>query len=78
MVSKGRCVARQASGERNSAAKLTAAQVLAIYRDTRPNNAIAGEYGVHESHVSRIKLGHKWRETTGHATPEHGAKHGVE
>jgi len=45
------------SGERNPAAKLTDAQVVAIRADTRTQAKIAADYGVKQQQISRIKSG---------------------
>jgi len=56
-VAKG----RQARGTRTNNAKLTEAQVLAIRGDPRPQRAIAAEYGVGQSLVSRIRASKRWQ-----------------
>lgn len=48
------------SGERNGRAKLTAEQVQAILRDPRGYRATARTYGVHRSHIARIRKGRSW------------------
>jgi hypothetical protein len=47
-------------GERNSSAKLTKDQVLAIRQDTRTQQAIANEYGVCQVTISAIKSRLTW------------------
>lgn len=47
-------------GERHHGVKLTAVQVLAIFRDGRTHAAIAAEYGVTPSNVTMIKQGRTW------------------
>ena len=47
-------------GERNGGAKLTVRDVLAVRADTRSQAAIAREYGVSQTCISRIKLRKKW------------------
>lgn len=42
--------------------KLTEAQVAAIREDDRPQSAIAADYNVNQSNVSRIKNGKTWHE----------------
>ena len=53
MVSKD----RQASGSNHPSAKLTDEQAWAIYYDERIQKAIAAEYGVDETTISKIKNG---------------------
>jgi hypothetical protein len=53
MAAKGRA--------RNAAAKVTAAQVLAIRADARPQGQIAADYGIDRSAVSLIKARKTWR-----------------
>lgn len=53
-----RCLPRP--GEANPAAKLTEAQVLAIRADTRPQRAIAKDYGITQAQVSRIVRREVW------------------
>jgi len=48
-------------GEQRYNAKLTDARVMAIRSDARPQRVIATEYGIHQSVVSRIKAGQRWR-----------------
>ena len=48
-------------GERQGQSRLNAEQVLAIRADARPYHAIAVEYGIDPSHVSRIKTRDVWR-----------------
>ena len=48
-------------GEEHPKAKLTNSDVVAIRADTRPNTAIAKEYGVAKSTVGRIKRRTIWR-----------------
>lgn len=52
---------RHTRGERNAASKLTADQVLAIRADHRTQVVIAAEYGILQTTVSEIKLGHRWK-----------------
>lgn len=47
-------------GERYGANKLTTTQVQAIIADTRSQSAIAEEYGMNQSQISRIKAGKRW------------------
>lgn len=54
-------------GEAHGRAKLTEAEALAIYRDSRPHREVAAEFGVSQSHVSHIKTGAKWAWLTGEA-----------
>ena len=58
MIDKGRD--NGPKGERQHLAKLTAVQVLAIRADTRSLRAIAKDYGVHNSVISRIKRRDIW------------------
>lgn len=48
-------------GERHKASKLTDAIVRLIRADGRSQQAIADEYGVSQSNISRVLLGHTWR-----------------
>lgn len=57
MVERGRSLA----GERHNMAKLTQEQVEAIRLDPRLQRVIAAEYGIRQSHVSRIKNRERWR-----------------
>jgi hypothetical protein len=52
---------RQPRGEGIAAAKLTKLDVRAIRADSRPQVAVAAEYGVHPAHISRIKGSKRWR-----------------
>lgn len=54
---------RNAAGEANGHAKLTAAQVADIRRDARTQRAIAAQYGVDESTISQIRAGKRWKST---------------
>jgi hypothetical protein len=56
---KGRC--RVAHGEKQHAAKLTQAQVLAIREDRRSQRKIAAAYHVNQGTISSIKLRKTWR-----------------
>lgn len=47
-------------GVRNGRAKLSEADVLAIYADTRPKEEIARQYGVHSATVRDIKRARIW------------------
>ena len=47
-------------GERHAQAKLTAVQVLAIFRDPRSHAAVAAEHGVSPDNIRSIKLGLSW------------------
>jgi hypothetical protein len=47
---------------RGRGTKLTPDQVAAIRADSRRHRVIAVEYGISNSHVSRIKSGEKWRD----------------
>jgi len=61
-VNKG----RQSSlpGTNNGNAKLTEAQIKAIYHDPRTNKEIANEYNIVPSYVSQIKLKKIWKHIT--------------
>lgn len=50
-----------AHGERAGLARLTGSDVVRIRADTRPQAVIGKEYGIHQSQVSRIKAGQRWR-----------------
>ena len=58
-ANKGR--GREARGEKNSSAKLTERQVLAIFNDPRPEREVADEFGVSAGTVTAIKNGRAWR-----------------
>lgn len=47
-------------GERHGLAKLTAEQVRAIRADTRSASMVAAEFGLHWSHVYKIRKGSSW------------------
>jgi hypothetical protein len=49
------------SGEKNPASKLTDEQVIAILADRRSQAKIAQDFGVSQSHISRIKRGEQRR-----------------
>jgi hypothetical protein len=51
---------RTARGEKHGHSKLTAAQVRLIKNDKRKRAEIADEYGIHITHVSRIRHGARW------------------
>ena len=51
---------RNRRGEEMTHAKLTEQQAVAIFHDTRPQKAIARDYGVSRSTVSLIKQGRNW------------------
>ena len=51
---------RTARGENQGRSKLTRADVRAIRADPRAQTEIADSYGVHQSHVSAIKLRRVW------------------
>ncbi len=52
---------RNAFGEKNGHARLTSAQVESIRSDKRTQTAIALDYGVCPSHISRIKSHEVWQ-----------------
>jgi len=52
-------------GEGHTNAKLTEAQVLEIYADTRAARVIAPQYGVHKNAVLNIRNGETWAWLTG-------------
>jgi hypothetical protein len=51
---------RTPRGEAHHSAKLTAPEVLAIRKDTRPQRAIAAAYGVSKCAIAGIKAGKTW------------------
>ncbi|WP_406236896.1 hypothetical protein ACF3NX_06315 [Acetobacter orientalis] len=57
---------RSSHGTKNGRNKLTEEQVKTIYSDTRSQDKIASEYGVHQTLVSAIKIGKLWSRVTGH------------
>ena len=64
MMRKGRSGNR--AGSRNSRAKLTEQQALAIYRDRKtPMGELVATYGVQQSTVYSIRCGHLWSHVTG-------------
>lgn len=52
-------------GCKNTGAKLTEEQVIAIYRDTRTSKEIAADYPININSVYRIKNGMRWKHITG-------------
>lgn len=60
---KNDCVAkeRHVFGETHPTAKLKAIEVLAIRADSRPQRAIAKDYGISQRQVSTIKTHSQWR-----------------
>ena len=52
---------RMAVGEKHPTAKLSEAQVIAIFNDERTYAKISDQYGVVQSAISDIKNGKKWR-----------------
>lgn len=67
MTSKGRGVLPAARGEKHGASKLTEAEVLAIFKDCRPQSVIAESYGVAPSLISQIKRRKVWKHVHGRA-----------
>lgn len=55
---------RDARGSRQGLAKLTDAKARRIFADTRTQDVIAAEYGVHQSQVSNIKRRRTWAHAT--------------
>ena len=52
---------RDLCGRTGRGLRLTSRQASAIRRDGRVQRVIAEEYGIDQSHVSRIKSGRNWR-----------------
>jgi len=52
---------RSAKGEGNGHHVLTESEVISIMADSRPNSAIAKDYGVHTDTVRCIKIGKTWK-----------------
>lgn len=52
-------------GERNSHAKLTAEHVVAIRRSDKTTVALAADYGISQTSISKIQLGLTWRRVGG-------------
>ena len=52
---------RKAKGFRLPRTKLTLEQIAVIIADTRPQQMIADEYGIHNSYVSQLKSGKRVR-----------------
>jgi hypothetical protein len=61
MVAKGRDYRGNHAGELNSSAKLTAAQVIAIYSERSSLREAAKKYGVSQTQISKIRLGKIWK-----------------
>jgi hypothetical protein len=59
---KGRAQCTQGVAHHQS--KLNEAQVRAIRTDPRPHRAIAGDYGITQQHVGKIKRLEQWRHIT--------------
>lgn len=60
-IAKGRQARnRHIRGEAVSTARLTDAQVLAIRSDTRKQRVIADDFGIDQSHVSKLRSGQRW------------------
>ncbi len=57
MIAKGRKRGGPRPGEAHHSAKLSDADVAAIRASTDSQTALARRYGVHQSHISRIKSG---------------------
>jgi hypothetical protein len=66
-VAKGRSADMR--GERNSNAKLTPADVLAIHRDMRPHRTVAKTYGITGKTVKSIRTRRLWPEIEREALP---------
>lgn len=67
-----RKVTRPRQGTNSPNHRLTEAQVLQIYADTRMNAEIASEIGCDRSLISRIKNGYLWASVTGHQRQNRG------
>ena len=65
MASKGRGVIPALRGEEHGASKITEAQALAIFKDSRPQAVIGDSYGVAQSLVSQIKNMKVWKHIHG-------------
>lgn len=52
---------RMPHGERCGAAKLTPDQVREIRSSTDSTKVLGARYGIHPSHVSKVRLGRKWQ-----------------
>lgn len=61
MVERG----RSGAGEKNSCAKLTAVEVVAIYKSDEPRSVLAKRYGISKANVRSIKVGNSWAKVTG-------------
>lgn len=64
MVSKGRHRPPDNKGESHGLAKLTVAEVVAIFVDNRKPSELAAAFGVSKSTVSAIKGGKRWHHVT--------------
>ena len=60
------CVSKRRNcfGSKHPSAKLTEADVIAIYEDPRSQPAISASYGIPQAAVSRIKLAKSWTHVT--------------
>jgi hypothetical protein len=52
------------TGSKNNQSKLTETQVATIYWDARVRSAIAKEYGISTTMVTKIKKGQAWKHVT--------------
>jgi len=55
---------RACFGERNPMSRLSADQAREIYKSSECSRVLADRYGVHVTHVNRIKRGAKWGRVT--------------
>lgn len=60
MAEKGRARSVPRPGESNPFSRLTWEQVEGIRADERPHRAIAADYGVHQTTISRVKRRDTW------------------
>lgn len=58
-----------ARGERHGVSKLTADQVLDIYRSPEGAEVVARRFGVSPANVRSIRRGNTWSQVTGHPRP---------
>lgn len=61
---KGTFTSDRSSGEQNSKAKLTATQVLEIFKSRQKNTELAANYNVTPALIGMIKRGKIWRSVT--------------
>lgn len=66
---------RNSYGERNGHARITTVQAVEIYHSTLPQRALAKKYGIHQSTVSDIKTGRRWKYLPVEGPPGKSSRH---